>query len=156
MKRITTYLFLIILTTLVPVTTLAQHHNRRPKTEQGGMLPPKKFDPGQYQRDLEAFITKYACLTEQEAQNFFPIFREMQQKTRAIYMKGKRPNMAAFTDDKLALEAIRNHDLQEIEIKKLQQQYHNRFLKVLPATKVLKCIFAEDSFNKKMMRNIGK
>lgn len=156
MKRITTYLFLIILTALIPVTTLAQQHNRRPRTEQGGMQHPKRFDPEQYQRDLEAFITKYACLTEQEAQKFFPIFREMQQKTRAIYMKGKRPNKGAFTDDKLALEAIQNHDMQEIEIKKLQQQYHNRFLKVLPATKVLKCIFAEDSFNKKMMRNIGK
>lgn len=161
MKHLFSYIFVSLLA-LAPVMSSAHQHDEyaSPETENddrnGRNHGMRRFDPEKYQRDLEAFIVKFACLTEQEAQQFFPIFREMQQKTRAIYMKGKKPNKAAFTDNKLALEAIHNHDAQEIEIKKLQQQYHNRFLKVLPATKVLKCIFAEDSFNKNMMRNIGK
>lgn len=124
--------------------------------QKDGPHKPQRFDPEKYQRDLEAYITKHAHLTEQEAQNFFPLFREMQQKLRTIYMNNKKYNRAAFTDNKVALEAISNHDSQEIKIKKLQQEYHNRFLKVLPATKVLMCIYAEEAFNKIMMRNIGR
>lgn len=115
-----------------------------------------KFDPARYQRDLEAFITKEARLTPQEAQAFFPLYRELQAKQRAIYMKQKKLDKAMFIDNKVAMEAIRNHDAQEIEIKKLQQTYHNRFLKVIPATKVLICIHAEERFNRNMMRNMAK
>ena len=115
-----------------------------------------KFDPEKYQRDLEAFITKEARLTPQEAQAFFPVFRELQAKQRAIYMKQRKPDKPAVFDNKLAMEAIRYHDMQEIEIKKLQQQYHNRFLKILPATKVLICIHAEERFNRNMMRNMTR
>lgn len=148
--------------TLMPSVTFA-HNDVAPRQSQcrqnnpkDGMRRPQRFDPEKYQRDLESYITKHAQLTDQEAQNFFPLFREMQQKMRTIYFNNKKPNRAAFTDNKAALEAIDNHDSQEIKIKKLQQEYHRRFLKVLPATKVLKCIYAEDMFNKNMMRNIGK
>lgn len=152
---------IIAIFALMPSYSFAQQFgHRRQNAEQNdhkdAQQGPQRFDPEKYQRDLEAYITKNAQLTEQEAQIFFPLFREMQQKMRTIYFNNKKHNKAAFTDNKIALEAIVNHDAQEIKIKKLQQEYHNRFLKVLPATKVLKCIYAEDSFNKQMMRNIRR
>lgn len=115
-----------------------------------------KFDPEKYQRDLEAFIAKEARLTQQEAQAFFPILRELQAKQRAIYMRQHKLSKEMFTNNKVAAEAIREHDNQEIEIKKLQQNYHNRFLKVIPATKVLICIHAEERFNRNMMKNMTR
>lgn len=152
---------IVAILTLVPSISFAHSDNKlllcnEHNNQKEGMRRPQKFDPEKYQRDLEAFITKHAHLTDQEAQKFFPLFREMQQKMRTIYVNNKKHNRAAFTDNKVALEAIETHDSQEIKIKKLQQEYHRRFLKVLPATKVLMCIYAEDMFNKNMMRNIGK
>lgn len=161
MKKSIIY-FLISIATLIPSLSFAQQqnafhrHNAEQNDNKDGAFRRQKFDPERYQRELEAFITRHANLSEQEAQRFFPLYREMQQKMRAIFMRNKKFNKAAISDNKLALEAIQHHDTQEIEIKKLQQQYHNRFLKVLPATKVLKCIYAEDIYNKNLMRNIGK
>lgn len=117
----------------------------------------KRFDPERYQRDLEAFITKKAALTAQEATAFFPLFREMQAKQRALFAKHRQAfDKKIFTDNAAALNAIVAHDEREIEIKKILQVYHKKFLKVLPATKVLKCIHAEEEFNKIMMNNIAR
>ena len=117
---------------------------------------PQKFNPEEYQRKLEAHITKFAGLTTQESQRFFPLFREMQQKQRAIFMKQRKRSWSMFSDNKAALEAITKHDEAEIQIKKLQQNYHKRFLKELPASKVLKCIVAEEVFNRKMMKGFAR
>ena len=43
---------------------------------------------------------------------------------------------------------IRKRDQIDLKIKKLQMQYHERFLKVLPAEKVLKVIHAEEVFHR--------
>ena len=45
----------------------------------------QKFSPEKYQADMEQYIAKEAGLTPQEASAFFPLFREMQQKQRALY-----------------------------------------------------------------------
>lgn len=115
----------------------------------------RHFNPEEYQKQLEAHITKFAGLTQQEATKFFPLFREMQKQQRAIFMKQKWMDKSLFTDNVAALEAITRHDNAEIQIKKLQQNYHKRFLKIMPATKVLKCIMAEDVFNRQMMRGFA-
>ena len=44
-----------------------------------------KFSPEKYQAELEQFITSEAGLSAQEAADFFPLLREMQEKQRAIY-----------------------------------------------------------------------
>lgn len=115
-----------------------------------------RFNPEQYQRDLECYITKKANLTQQEAQVFFPLFREMQTKQRALFKKPKHFDRKVFTDNNAAYEAILQFDEKELEIKKLQANYHKKFLKILPATKVLQCIHAEDEFNKKMMSKFAQ
>ena len=115
----------------------------------------RRFNPEEYQKKLEAHIKKFAGLTPQEAKEFFPLLREMQKQQRAIFMRQKKMDKSIFNDNKAALEAIVQHDNAELQIKKLQQTYHKRFLKVLPATKVLKCITAEDMFNRQMMRGFA-
>ena len=45
----------------------------------------KPFDPAKFQADLEQFITVEACLTPSEAAAFFPLYREMTRKQRALY-----------------------------------------------------------------------
>lgn len=153
MRYILTLLFALAM--VVPLSA----QNNEPRQEEraeGHKEEQKKFDPERYQRELEAFICREACLTKQEAQAIFPLFREMQQKQRAIYMKKKVFDKAALCDNKAAEAVILAYDERELAIKKLQQQYHKQFIKVVPATKVLKLIRAEERFNRNMMRKFSR
>ena len=60
------------------------------------------------------------------------------------------------SNDTEALEAIRQQDKLDIETKKLQQQYHEKILKMLPAGKVLQIIIAEDKFHRNAFRRAFK
>ena len=48
---------------------------------------PQKFSPEKFQAEMEQFIAKEAGLTADESAEFFPLFREMQQKQRAVFGK---------------------------------------------------------------------
>ena len=115
----------------------------------------QKFSPEKFQADMEAFITKQACLTPQEASAFFPLYREMQKKQRAVYHE-MRELFKAPSDEASSKRAIQRRDQLEMELKSIQQTYHNKFLKVVSATKVYKSIIAEDQFHRKAFRNWGK
>jgi hypothetical protein len=156
MKYILT--FILALTMALPISACNEDtpQDERQEGQKEEQKEQKKFDPERYQRELEAYLCHEACLTKQEAQAIFPLFREMQQKQRAIYMKKKVFDKAALCDNKAAEAVILAYDERELAIKKLQQQYHKQFMKVIPATKVLKLIRAEERFNRNMMRHFSR
>ena len=43
-----------------------------------------KFDPERFEASMEQFITTKAGLAPQEAERFFPVYRDMQTKMRAL------------------------------------------------------------------------
>lgn len=115
-----------------------------------------KFDPQRYEQGLMAAISREAKLTQRESEAFFPIYKEMRKKMMEIYKKQrsmftKKPS----NGEQAMLEAIKNFDATEIELKKLQQSYHQRLLKKLPASKVFMCIKAEERYNRQMMRDMA-
>lgn len=57
-----------------------------------------------------------------------------------------------FNDDKECAEAIRNNDANDIELKKCQREYHEKFMKILPASKVFRIIRSEDKFHRRVFR----
>lgn len=114
------------------------------------------FDPARFQRELEQFIVGEACLSPQEASVFFSVYREWKTKERALWGQRRRYRHIDPSNDAEALEAIRQQDKLDIEIKKLQQQYHEKILKMLPAGKVLQIIIAEDKFHRKAFRRAFK
>ena len=118
--------------------------------------PKERFDPERFQADLEQFITIEAVLTAQEAAIFFPVYREMKQKQHAIFGQMKRYRFTDVTDDKASHKAIEEKDKLDIQIKELQQKYHDKFMKLLPAGKVLKIIKAEDKFHRQAFRRMAK
>ena len=115
----------------------------------------QKFSPEKFQADLEQYITTEAGLTNEEAAKFFPLYREMQQKQRAVYNK-MRELFKAPSDEASSKRAIQRRDQYEIELRSIQQTYHNKFLKVVSATKVYKSIIAEDQFHRRAFRNWGQ
>lgn len=109
-----------------------------------------KFDPERYNAELQQFITREAALSPQEAAKFFPLFREMQTKQRALFQQMHRYKRIKPTDEKSCRENIKKCDELDLQIKELQQLYHNKFLKVISASKLYDVLKAEDKFHRQM------
>lgn len=117
-----------------------------------GQRPP--FDPKRFEAELEQYITIHASLTPQEASKFFPVYRQMMKKQRALFDEMRRLRMINPKDNEACEEAIRKQDELDIQIKQLQQEYHGRFLMMLPANKVLSIIKAEEKFHRQIFRKM--
>ena len=141
MKRLTSIIFSLVFV----LTAVAQE--QRP--------PQQKFSPERFQADLEQYITKHACLSQKEAAKFFPIYKEMQAKQRVIYERQRQLDKVKPADEKGCETAIRQRDEYDLELKRIQQTYHNKFLTVLSASKLYDVLKAENGFHRQMLRNAG-
>ena len=114
---------------------------------------PQKFSPEKFQAEMEQFITQEACLTPEESAKFFPLLREMHQKQRAIQCQIKKECKIKPVDEAECKKAVQKRDVYELELKNIQQTYHNKFFSVLPASKVYDVIKAEDRFHRRAFKN---
>lgn len=112
------------------------------------------FNPAKFEADLEQFITVNACLSPSQAASFFPVYRQMMKKQRALFDEMRRLRMINPKDNEACEEAIRKQDELDIQIKQLQQEYHGRFLMLLPANKVLSIIKAEEKFHRQIFKKM--
>jgi hypothetical protein len=116
----------------------------------------QKFSPEKFDAELQKFITDEAKLTPQEVAKFFPVYREMQSKQRALFERQR--NLVTLTpqDEASCLKAVRERDEIELGMKRIQQTYHERFLEFLPASKVYSILKAEDNFHRHMFRKYNR
>mgnify|MGYP006971338456 CR=1 FL=1 len=112
------------------------------------------FNPAKFEADLEQFITVNACLSPSQAASFFPVYRQMMKKQKALFDEMRRLRMINPKDNEACEEAIRKQDELDIQIKQLQQEYHGRFLMMLPANKVLSIITAEQTFHRQIFKKM--
>ncbi len=111
-----------------------------------------KFSPEKFDAELQKFITAEAHLTLQEAAAFFPVYHEMQKKQRMLFGRQHMVGRAKPCDEQGCLKAIQERDEIDVELKRIQQQYHNKFLELIPASKVYDVINAEDKFHRHKLR----
>lgn len=116
----------------------------------------QKLTKEDFIKQLEQYVTQEAQLTSKEAAEFFPVYKEMHVKMRKVFNSMKDIDRNCHNNDKACAEAIRQKDKMDIELKQIQQQYHNKFLNILPACKVMKVINAEDKFHRNMLRRWSK
>ena len=136
MKRLTTILITLI-------TTLAIYAQGKPQ-----------FDPEKFENQLEQAVIKDAGITSAESAKFLPLYREMRKKLRAAMDANRKTDKAKPTTEKEWAQVLKSHDNLDIQMKKIEQSYHNQFLKVLPASKVVKMIKAEEDFHRDAFRKI--
>ncbi|ERK39543.1 hypothetical protein HMPREF9135_1993 [Segatella baroniae F0067] len=108
-----------------------------------------KFNPEKFQAALEQFITSEAELTNDEATKFFPVYRMMMKQQRTYFEQIRRYRHTNPADERACREAIVKSDLLDIQIKRTQQSYHQKFLKILPAGKVFRILKAEERFHRR-------
>ena len=105
----------------------------------------------------KAFFTERAGLTEDEANAFFPLYNELQQKKRELNRETRRimrQEGGAATSEEQSLKAIDAIAETNIKIAELEKEYLQKFKKVLPASKILKVQNAEEQFNSQILKDI--
>lgn len=111
-----------------------------------------KFSPEKFQEELEKFIVQEAKLTKAEADVFFPVFREMGCKQRVVYQRMRKLGFDKPKSGEACKNVIIQRDKMDLELKKIQQTYHNKFFEILPPCKVFDVIKAEDRFHRRMLK----
>lgn len=112
----------------------------------------KKFSPEQFDAELQKFITWDAKLTPEEAAKFFPLYWEMQKKQRELYAKQQHIAKNKPADDKGCRQIIKERDEIELEMKRVQLDYHNKFMNVLSPSKVYDALRSENKFHRHKMK----
>jgi len=115
----------------------------------------RRFNPSEFQAHLEQFIATEAGLSPQEAEVFFPIFREMQKKQRVLFEEQRRLRHIKPANEEACRDAVMKIDENELQMKELQQIYHKRFFAVLSASKVFDVLKAEARFHRKAFKQMA-
>jgi len=106
-----------------------------------------------------AFITDRLDLTPDEAQRFWPVYNEYQDKREMVQKEMFRDfdirdmDIDALTDEQ-ATEVADNQIIKSQKLLDVQKEYHIRFKEVLSAKKVLKLYKAEKEFQHELLRKI--
>ena len=116
----------------------------------------QRFSPERFEAQLQDYITKEAKLTPQEAAKFFPVYKEMQEKQRVVFERQRDLAKTKPADEEGCMKVIKESDEIELELKRIQQTYHGKFLKQLPASKVYDILKAEQRFLRRTMKNWGR
>ena len=127
------------------------------KMQNGGNMhnAANRFSPEKFWSEMEKYISSEAGLTPREAAKFFPVYREMWKKQRTLYERQQQLAKIKPADEKGCREAIKKNDELDVEIKQLQQAYHNKMLNILPASKLYDVIKSVDRFHRRELRRWG-
>ena len=112
----------------------------------------KRFDAARFEAELEQFIVTDAFLSPDEASRFFPLYREMRNKQREIQGEDKKFHHFDRRNDKECEEMIRRRDDRDIEMKELLKEYHEKFMRILPASKVYQILQSEEKFHRRLFK----
>ncbi len=118
--------------------------------QQQGQLP--RFDPQEFTKRMEGYISMKAGLTREESEKFFPIYREFKEKQRDLTFQQQRLKREKPANDKEYDKVITRIADLSIQIAKLEQTYFPRICKVIPAKKFHMVLQAENDFHRDMVR----
>jgi hypothetical protein len=102
-----------------------------------------------------AYITSQLGLTTEESQIFWPVYNEYAAKKEAITKDFRKSNKLISPDslsEAKAKERITAELKMQQDILDLRKEYFAKFLKVLPAVKVVKLQKAEADFKKVLLK----
>lgn len=102
-----------------------------------------------------SFLSTKLTLTSEQAQQFWPLFREYHQKREAI--TAKRKNAVTFTNDlndAESLELVNSYIDVKVKQALLLEEYHKKYLEILPSKNVLELYKYDEDFNKHLLKQI--
>lgn len=115
----------------------------------------KRFSPQKFEADLYQYIIQEAGLTQQDCEKFLPVYKEMRKKQHALFERQRNVAKLKPAEESNCMKVIQERDNIEVEQKRIQQTYHNKFFDILPPSKVYDVLQAEDRFHRHMLRQWG-
>jgi hypothetical protein len=106
-----------------------------------------------------AFFTKRMNLTSQEAEKFWPVYNELQdkkfriQEERHLLNRSFNQNKDVMTDKELT-EAGDRYIALEVQEATLGQEYHNRFKEILPPIKIIRMYQSENQYKLQLLNEL--
>jgi len=100
-----------------------------------------------------AFITQKLNLTPDEAQKFWPVYNEYQDKLKAA-RKEFRQQPTIFTTDKEAQDYLDAELLLKQREFSLYKEYYEKIKKTIPVKKVAQLREAEEDFKKELLKQL--
>ena len=101
-----------------------------------------------------AFITEKLNLTAEEAQQFWPIFNEREERLHALKIEQKQDRKNAkrsdTTDEQIMALIDRHFDFKQRELD-IEREYTAKFAEVLPLRKIIKLHHVEREFRRKIL-----
>jgi len=101
------------------------------------------------------YLSSKLSLTAEESQKFWPLFREYHKKREVSSVKRKSLNVP--THELSQEESLRIiNDYIEIKVQQalLLEEFHNKYLEVIPPQKVLELYKFDEEFNKHLLKQI--
>lgn len=115
----------------------------------------QNLSPEEFRQKQKEFITEKAELTPEEAEKFFPIYFELQNKKRELndkawkqLHKGKEENLTDDQYEKILLEV---YDLR-IASDELDKTYYDKFKAILSPKKIYMVQRAEMRFHRELVK----
>lgn len=101
------------------------------------------------------YLAPKLSLTPEEAQQFWPLFKEYHKKREVATSKRKvlKSFPQQLSDDEY-LEMANDYIEAKTQQAKLLEEYHKKYLEVLPPKKVLELYRLDEEFNKKLLKQI--
>jgi hypothetical protein len=122
------------------------------KTEQ------QRLTPQEFKAKQQAYITSAAGLTTDEAEKFFPLYFELQDKKKALnddIWKLMKEGRKETTGEARCAEIVEEVYDVRISIDKLDKSYVQKFKKIISGKKMLLVQDAEVRFRRDMLKGLG-
>ena len=106
-----------------------------------------------------AFFTQRLSLTSKDAEKFWPLYNEYQEKKniiqqeRALLTRKFNLNGDTMTDDELSKQGDRYVEL-EVEEAALSKEFHNKVKSILPPRKILRLYQAENQYKLQLLKEL--
>lgn len=147
-KNFSVFLLGFVLITFCTETALAQRgqRERQERHERHEQIEARRV----------AFITRELSLTPAEAQEFWPVYNEYNQKRAQMMARHRQQRMNIENLENLTeqqLLELADADIANMEeMVRLRREYHERFKKILPLKKVIQLYETERDFNRSLFR----
>lgn len=119
----------------------------------------RRFSHEEFQAKQKEYIAKYADLTTEETEKFFPIFFELQKEKWNINRDARKKvgmKRGQQCTDEQCQQLINEFADAKIKIAELEKEYIQKYLKVIPAKKIMAVQRAEDMFQRYMLKRMSR
>lgn len=118
-----------------------------------------EFSHEEFQSKQKEFIAKHANLSPEECEGFFPLFFELQKNKWLINREARKKvgmKRGEQCTDEQCQQLVNEFADAKIKIAELEKEYIGKYLKVIPARKIMEVQRAEDMFQRDMLKKMSR